>query len=236
MRPAARGARVRGWPFPWFSVAWLALVSVVVMVKNGAVGILPLDVQHAVGFTPTDFYAHPWAALRSPLALLFNNDAVQYSYVTAIFMLAVPAFEVRHGWKRTAFVFGVGGLASVFLVTLAILLPAWWLLPDNAVVLHSVTRPYMGDSTAVFAIAGALAATLPSRRARWGILAGAVAWESFLFGYFFHFAELISLFHYTALFLGFGLARTAWFTRIPDAEGKRSATGAAGDIEDAEPA
>lgn len=212
----------RRWPFPYFAVGWLALVSVVVMVKNGAVGILDLDFQYAVGFTPSDFFAHPWVALRSPLALLFNNDAVQYSYVAAIFLLAVPAFEVRHGWRRTTFVFVAGGLGSVFAVTLLVLGPLWLLAPTNAVVAHSLTRPYMGDSTAVFAVAGALAATLPSARARWAILVGALAWETFLFGYFFHFAELISLFHYTALFLGFALARTALFARIPDAAGERT--------------
>jgi len=219
------------WPFPIFAVGWLALVSVVMMLKNGAVGILPLDFQYAVGFTPSEFFAHPWVVLRTPVALLFNNDAVQFSYVAAIFMLAVPAFEVRHGWRRTVFVFVVGGLGSVFAVTIFVLGPLYLLFPGNAVVSHSFLRPYMGDSTAVFAVAGALAATLPSARARWAILLGALTWETGVFWLFYHFGELNSFFHYAALASGFFLARSRLFARIPSPE---SAPAPAPRLEEAE--
>lgn len=218
--PATTGAgrtAVATRAFPVFACAWLAATSILFMLlvgEGGDSGVLPRELQRAVGFTPTLGYHEPWRILAAPVAVLFSGDVVQYAYVGAIFMLAVPAFEAREGWKRTTYVFFAGGMGGVFLGTFLVLAPLALLMPENAVVAHAVARPYMGASTAVFAVAGALAATVATPRARWAILGGAIAWETYVWFGFFNFQELISVFHYAALAAGYVLAKTPLYARL----------------------
>lgn len=204
----------RGPHAPWFTACWLAGTSLLYVALVPEDGQLPSGIRDAVSLTPIRVFEEPWRALTSLVGIVFERDAVQFAYVAFLYGLGVPAFEWREGWRRSAIVFVGGGLASVLLVTFLVFLPLHLLVPTNGMVEFAVSRSYSGGSTGAFAILGALAGVVASTRARVAILAGALAWEAYIWGSYYDFAQLISLYHVAALFTGFWIVRARWFARV----------------------
>lgn len=200
---------------PWFTSAWLAATSLLYVALVPEDGKLPEAISEVVSFSPEKAFAEPWRVLLAPIGILFERDAVQFSYVAFLYALAVPALEWREGWRRTALVFVLGGLVSVVLVTFLVYWPLYAAFPTNPRVEFAVERSYAGGSTGAFAAIGALAGVAAASRHRTAILAAALAWEAFIWGYYFEFKQLIPLFHVGALALGFAMTRSRWYARVP---------------------
>lgn len=199
---------------PWFTAAWLAFTSILYVALVPEDGQLPAEIRDVVSLTPALAFAEPWRALVALVGIVFERDAVQFAYVAFLYGLGVPALEWREGWRRTATVFVVGGLASVLVVTFLVFLPLRLAMPDNAMVDFAVTRSYSGGSTGAFAAIGALGGILRERKWTIAVLAGALAWEAFIWGYYYDFGQLIPLYHVAALFAGFLIVRSRWYARI----------------------
>ncbi len=195
--------------FPVFSVSWLASMSAVYLALVYTTGVVSAEVLDAVGFIPARLLDEPWRIVAAPLAMIVTGDNVQFAYLVATFSLVVIAFEVRAGARQTATIFFVAGVGSVALVTALVFTPLTLVAWDNGVVQHAWTRPYVGASSGIFAVAGALAASLPQTRARIGLLFFVAAWEMFVWAWVFGFSELLSLFHYTSVAFGYLLSKRA---------------------------
>lgn len=198
--------------FPSFTLGWLAATSVLFLLLNDADGRLPQEVQRGVGITPGLAFEEPWRFLMLPAALLVNSDAVQYAYVTLLALLTAALLEARVGAARTAAAFFGAGLAGPLLAVALVFAPLALLAPGAPLVAHAWTRPYMGASSAAFACLGALAGSLPRPGARFAVLSAGLAWETAIWAEYFEFRELVPLFHYAAVGIGFAMG-ASWRRR-----------------------